>query len=100
MKHYLKQRASGVEPGDAAEVGQLLAHKAGDVGAEGEADQVGVVVDGLPGLRAQLVDQSSHLGTSKLDNWREHDKMSVDESFLSVIALLGAPNKEKELLGA
>ena len=70
------------------------------MGAEGEADQVGVVVDGLPGLRAQLVDQSSHLGTSRLDNWREHDKMSVHDSFLSVKALLGASNKERKLLGA
>ena len=51
---------------------------------------MGVVVDGLPGLRAQLVDQSSHLGTSRLENWREHDKMSVHDSFLSVKALLGA----------
>ena len=67
-KHYLKQRAGWVEAGDATEVGQLLAHEAGDVCAEGESDQVGVVVDGLPGLRAQLVDQSSHLGTSRLDN--------------------------------
>ena len=100
MKHYLEQRACWVKAGDAAEVGELLAHEAGDVGAEGEADQVGVVVDGLPGLRAQLVDQSSHLGTSRLDNWREHDKMSVHESFLSVKALLGTPKKKKELLGA
>ena len=68
--------------------------------AEGESDQVGVVVDGLPGLRAQLVDQSSHLGTSRLENQRKHDKMSVHESFLSVKALLGALDKEKELLGA
>ena len=68
MKHYLEQRACRVKAGDAAEVGELLAHEAGDVGAEGEADQVGVVVDGLPGLRAQLVDQSSHLGTSRLED--------------------------------
>ena len=100
MKHYLEQRACWVKASDAAEVGELLAHEAGDVSAEGESDQVGVVVDGLPGLRAQLVDQSSHLGTSRLENQRKHDKMSVHDSFLSVKALLGASNKEKKLLGA
>ena len=57
----LEERPSGVQSCDPAQVGQLLPHEPGDVGPEGEPDQVSVVVDGDPGLLADLVDEARHL---------------------------------------
>ena len=56
-----KQGTRRVQPRDPAQVPQLLPHEAGDVGAQGEAHQVGVVGDALPALRAQAVDHRRHL---------------------------------------
>ena len=47
---------------DSAEVPEFLAHKAGDVGPQGEADQVGLVVD-VPKLLVDRLDEECHLGT-------------------------------------
>ena len=58
---FLKERPSRVEAGDPGEVLHLLADKPGDVGAEAEADQVGVIVDGDAHVIVDCSDESRHL---------------------------------------
>ena len=58
---FLKERPRGVEAGDPGEVLHLLADKPGDVGAEAEADQVGVVVDGDTHILVDCPNESRNL---------------------------------------
>ena len=58
---FLKERPSRVEAGDPREVLHLLADKPGDVGAEAEADQVGVVIDGDTHVIVDCPNESRHL---------------------------------------
>lgn len=58
---FLKERPRGVETRDPGEVLHLFADKAGDMGAEAEADQVGVVVDGDSHVLIDGTDEGRHL---------------------------------------
>ena len=58
---FLKEWTRGVEAGDAGEVLHLLPNKPGDMGAEAEADQVGVVVDGDAHVLIDRPDESRNL---------------------------------------
>ena len=58
---FLKEWPRGIETRDPGEVLHLLADKPGDVGAEAEADQVGVVVDGDTHVIVDCSYESRHL---------------------------------------
>ena len=58
---FLKEWPRGIETRDPGEVLHLLADKTGDVGAEAEADQVGVVVDGDSHVLIDGTDEGRHL---------------------------------------
>ena len=64
QESYLKERSCRVETCDSAQVRHLLPDEAGDVGAEGEADQVGVVVD-VHTIRVDLVNHGRDLKASQ-----------------------------------
>ena len=60
-----KERTCGVQTCDPTEILQLLPHKPGDMGPQGEANQVGVVVDVNARLRAYLLYEGSNLNISR-----------------------------------
>ncbi len=62
----LEEGAGRVQPGDPAEVLQLVPGEAGHVGAEAEADHVGVAVDVLAHGLVDALDQQGHLKNTLL----------------------------------
>ena len=74
----LEERPSGVQPSDPAQVGQLLPHEPGDVGPEGEPDQVSVVVDGDPRWAPhRRGPQAQHQTRSRGRNHSRHPRHST-----------------------